>query len=131
LHSIPTDASRLCLILILLKNSVNFLPDSRQFWDSISLLLEWAQPAAVVGLVPQLGADVVEGQDLQKVRVKAWGSCGLVSWRTKGGLTTAAKWSQQFQQLGQRWHIFSSISAHAEPWLARVFEHFDSLVPVP
>jgi hypothetical protein len=31
-------------------------------------VLEWAQPAAVVGLVPQLGAGVVE--DLQKVRVK-------------------------------------------------------------
>ena len=33
-------------------------------------MLEWAQPAAVVGLVPQLGAGVVEGQDLQEVRVK-------------------------------------------------------------
>jgi hypothetical protein len=27
-------------------------------------VLEWAQPAAVVGLVPQLGAGVVEGQNL-------------------------------------------------------------------
>jgi hypothetical protein len=33
-------------------------------------VLEWAKFAAVVGLVPQLGADVVEGQDLQEVRVK-------------------------------------------------------------
>jgi hypothetical protein len=33
-------------------------------------VLEWAEPAAVVGLVPQLGAGVVEGQDLQEVRVK-------------------------------------------------------------
>jgi hypothetical protein len=33
-------------------------------------VFEWAQPAAVVGLVPQLGADVVEGQDLQEVQVK-------------------------------------------------------------
>ena len=33
-------------------------------------MLEWAQPAGVVGLVPQLGAGVVEGQDLQEVRVK-------------------------------------------------------------
>jgi hypothetical protein len=33
-------------------------------------VLEWAQPAAVVGLVPQLGAGVVEGQDPQEVRVK-------------------------------------------------------------
>ena len=33
-------------------------------------MLEWAQPAAVVGLVPQLGAGVVEGQDLQEVHVK-------------------------------------------------------------
>jgi hypothetical protein len=33
-------------------------------------VLEWAQPAANVGLVPQLGAGVVEGQDLQEVRVK-------------------------------------------------------------
>jgi hypothetical protein len=33
-------------------------------------VLEWAQPAAVEGLVPQLGVGVVEGQDLQEVRVK-------------------------------------------------------------
>jgi hypothetical protein len=33
-------------------------------------VLEWAQSAAVVGLVPQLGAGVMEGQDLQKVHVK-------------------------------------------------------------
>jgi hypothetical protein len=33
-------------------------------------VLEWAQPGAVVGLVPRLGAGVVEGQDLQKVHVK-------------------------------------------------------------
>jgi hypothetical protein len=33
-------------------------------------VLEWAQPAAVAGLVQQLGADVVEGQDLQEVSVK-------------------------------------------------------------
>jgi hypothetical protein len=33
-------------------------------------VLEWAQPAPVVGLVPKLGAGVVEGQDLQEVRVK-------------------------------------------------------------
>jgi hypothetical protein len=33
-------------------------------------VLEWAQPAAVVVLVPQLGADVVEGQNLQEVLVK-------------------------------------------------------------
>jgi hypothetical protein len=33
-------------------------------------VLEWAQPAAVVGLVSQLGAGVVEGQDLQEVFVK-------------------------------------------------------------
>jgi hypothetical protein len=33
-------------------------------------VLEWAQPAAFVGLIPRLGAGVVEGQDLQKVRVK-------------------------------------------------------------
>ena len=34
-------------------------------------MLEWAQPAAVVGLVPQLGAGAVEGlQDPQEVRVK-------------------------------------------------------------
>jgi hypothetical protein len=38
-------------------------------------VLEWTQPAAVVGLVPQLGADVVESQDLQEVHVK--GSEGL------------------------------------------------------
>jgi hypothetical protein len=28
-------------------------------------VLEWAQPAAVVGLAPQLGAGAVEGQDPQ------------------------------------------------------------------
>jgi hypothetical protein len=33
-------------------------------------MLEWAKPAAVVGLVPQLDAGVVEGQDLQEVCVK-------------------------------------------------------------
>jgi hypothetical protein len=33
-------------------------------------VLEWAQPAAVVGLVSQLGAGLVEGQDLQEVHVK-------------------------------------------------------------
>jgi hypothetical protein len=33
-------------------------------------VLEWALPAAVVGLVPQLGAGIVEGQHLQKVIVK-------------------------------------------------------------
>jgi hypothetical protein len=32
--------------------------------------MEWAQPAAVLGLVPQLGAGAVEGQDLPEVRVK-------------------------------------------------------------
>jgi hypothetical protein len=33
-------------------------------------VLEWAQPAAVVGLVLQLGAGAVEGQDPQVVHVK-------------------------------------------------------------
>jgi hypothetical protein len=33
-------------------------------------VLEWAQPAVVVGLVPQLGAGAVDGQDLQVVGVK-------------------------------------------------------------
>jgi hypothetical protein len=33
-------------------------------------VLEWAQPAVVEDLVPELGAGVVEGQDLQEVRVK-------------------------------------------------------------
>jgi hypothetical protein len=33
-------------------------------------MLEWAQPVAVVGLVPQLGAGVVEGQDLKEVHAK-------------------------------------------------------------
>jgi hypothetical protein len=33
-------------------------------------VLEWAQPASVVGLVPKLGAGVVESQNLQKVGVK-------------------------------------------------------------
>jgi hypothetical protein len=34
-------------------------------------VLEWAQPTAVVGLVSQLGAGVVEGQDLEEVHVKS------------------------------------------------------------
>jgi hypothetical protein len=34
-------------------------------------VLEWAQPAAVMGLVAQFGAGVVEGQDLQEVGVKS------------------------------------------------------------
>jgi hypothetical protein len=33
-------------------------------------VLEWAKPAAVEGLVPQLGAGAVEGQDPQVMRVK-------------------------------------------------------------
>jgi hypothetical protein len=33
-------------------------------------VLKWAQPAAVVGLVPQLGAGVVEGKELLEVRLK-------------------------------------------------------------
>jgi hypothetical protein len=33
-------------------------------------VLEWAQPAVVMGLVPQLGASAVEGQDPQVVYVK-------------------------------------------------------------
>jgi hypothetical protein len=33
-------------------------------------VLEWAQPVAVVGLVPQLGAGEVAGQDLQEVLAK-------------------------------------------------------------
>jgi hypothetical protein len=33
-------------------------------------VLEWAQPAAVLGLVPQLGTGAVEGQDPQVVCVK-------------------------------------------------------------
>jgi hypothetical protein len=32
-------------------------------------VLEWAQPATVVDLVPQLDVGIVEGQDLQEVRV--------------------------------------------------------------
>jgi hypothetical protein len=34
------------------------------------LVLEWAEPAAVVGLVPQLGGRVVEGRDPQLMHVK-------------------------------------------------------------
>jgi hypothetical protein len=33
-------------------------------------VLEWAQPPAVVGLVPKLRVGVVEGQDPQEVSVK-------------------------------------------------------------
>jgi hypothetical protein len=33
-------------------------------------VLKWAEPAAVVGLVPQLGAGAVDGQDPQVVHVK-------------------------------------------------------------
>jgi hypothetical protein len=33
-------------------------------------VLKWAQPAAVVGLVPQLGVGAVEGQDPQVLHVK-------------------------------------------------------------
>jgi hypothetical protein len=69
LHSILADASSPCLILFLLKNSPKFSPDG-QHLGQYQPMLEWAQPAAIVGLIPQLGADVVEGQDLQEVRVK-------------------------------------------------------------
>jgi hypothetical protein len=34
-------------------------------------VLEWAQPTAVVGLVPQIGAGAVESQDPKVVRVKS------------------------------------------------------------
>jgi hypothetical protein len=37
---------------------------------------EWAQPAVVVSLVPQSGAGVVEGQDLQELRVKGFEVAG-------------------------------------------------------
>jgi hypothetical protein len=33
-------------------------------------VLEWAQPEAVLGLVPQLVVGVVKGQNFQEVRVK-------------------------------------------------------------
>jgi hypothetical protein len=33
-------------------------------------MLEWAQPASVVGRVPQFSPGVVEGQDLEEVHVK-------------------------------------------------------------
>jgi hypothetical protein len=57
-------------------------------------VLEWAQPVAVVGLDPQLGAGAVEGQDPQVVRVKGSEVAGdLVvechGW-PRGGSTTAA-----------------------------------------
>jgi hypothetical protein len=43
---------------------------------SACAVLEWAQPAAVVGLLPQLGTSVVEGQDLEEVHVKGPGVAG-------------------------------------------------------
>jgi hypothetical protein len=51
LHGIAVDASSPCIILFLMKNSSYLLPDGQHFWDRVSLL-EWAQPAAVVCLVP-------------------------------------------------------------------------------
>jgi hypothetical protein len=45
LHGIAADASAPCVVILLKKNSPDLLP----------------QPAAVVGLVPQLGAGAVEG----------------------------------------------------------------------
>jgi hypothetical protein len=41
-------------------------------------VLEGAQPAVVVGLVPQLGAGAVEGQDPQIVRVKGSERLGIL-----------------------------------------------------
>jgi hypothetical protein len=35
-------------------------------------VLEWAQPAGVMGLVPQLNVGAVKGQDLQEVHVKGF-----------------------------------------------------------
>jgi hypothetical protein len=73
------DASGPCIILFHTKNSPDLLPDGRLLGQSL-LVLEWTQPATVVGLVPQLGAGALEGQYPQVVRVKGsdsgWGSCG-------------------------------------------------------
>jgi hypothetical protein len=41
-------------------------------------VLEWHQTVAVVGLVPQLGAGAVEGQDLQEVHVKGSEVAGIL-----------------------------------------------------
>jgi hypothetical protein len=52
------------------------MPDGQHFWDSISPVLEWAQPAVVVGLFPQLGTGAVEGQDLLEVCVNGFDVAG-------------------------------------------------------
>jgi hypothetical protein len=57
-------------------------------------MLGWAQPSAVVGLVPQLGTGVVQGQRSSGdacIGLRGdWESWGWASWMTKGGSTTAA-----------------------------------------
>jgi hypothetical protein len=113
-----------------MKNSSDLLHEGRRFWDS-QLVLEWAQLAAVVGLVPQLGAGAVEGQNPQVVHVKGSEVAGdlvveyhgwprgvqqqqhhqlQVPWMTK---QSPQSWLHK-----QRWQISWSTPAHAEPWLA-------------
>jgi hypothetical protein len=94
-------------------------------------MLVWAQSAAVVGLVPQLSASAVEGQDPQVVSVKGCEVTGdlvvechgwqrgvqqqqhyqlQVPWMTKR--------SQKSRLHEQSWQISWSTPAHAKPWLA-------------
>jgi hypothetical protein len=88
--------------------------------------MEWAQPAVVVDLVPQLGAGAVEGQDPQVLHVKHSEvardlvvEChGLPRGVQRQQVNWMTKWSPQSRLQEQKWQISWSTSDHAEPWLA-------------
>jgi hypothetical protein len=93
-------------------------------------VLKWAQPAAVVGLVPELGAGAVEGQDSQVMHVKSSEVGGDLVVESHGWprgvrqqqhpwlqVPWMTKRSPQSRLHKQRWQISWSTPAHADPWL--------------
>jgi hypothetical protein len=64
-------------------------------------VFEWAQPAAVVGLVPQLGAGAVEGEDPQVVRLKGSEVAADLVVECHGWLRGVQQ--QQYHQLQVSW----------------------------
>jgi hypothetical protein len=91
-----------------------------------------------------LGAGAVEGQDLLEVCVNGCDVAGDLVVKCHGfpkgvqqqqhcqlQVPWMTKWSQQSWRHEQRWQIFSSISAHAEPWHALLFKQCDPLMSVP
>jgi hypothetical protein len=59
-------------------------------------VLEWTQPAAVVGLVPQLGAGAMESQDPQVVCVKGSDVAGDLVMDGQGGIDNSSITNYRF-----------------------------------